>query len=462
MTQTITIKDKKETRSLTVERMIIYKQSRIIEAADDYNQKYCVFFHEDQYLNYVTPKPHTAYPHITNAIKNGITFTPPHPLIDSQLSATLFKKKSFNDLFALLPKHCSLQETALIATYFEGFIMKEKLVHLIKKLYYQNRRDGKLLSCYRILHILQDLAPDHSVTHSFTRDLQFTKYRDLYKSNDNSVLSRDPIYVEKQAFASLPAQASFQTLDQLYNKQNRQIDLIALHIRLAEHSRLENDYLKLSGLIHEHMPEQESHFTEELADRGLTADSFLQDVLNLRLQKGELEPALQLICEQDLALHPDQAERMIEIVKEKDFSAGTLTPKGLQRLLLTVCDSVDERQAGTILYEAFSSMLADRTPEEVQKWGDSLQNITVARPLLAKVKEMNELIEDPNQQLRLGELYHYFHQPQKAIECMSWEMELNNEDPGPVQWLSKLYHEVGMIDEHKAYQKLYVDMVKRA
>ncbi|WP_101842868.1 hypothetical protein [Halobacillus sp. Marseille-P3879] len=462
MTQTITIKDKNQTDQLQIKRMTVYKQSRIIEAVDQHDLKHYVFFHMDQYLNYVISKPDHSYPYINTAFNNGTTFTAPHPLIDAQLSTTPYKKKSFNDLFAKLPQQRSLQETALIATYFNGFIMKDKLVHLIKKLYYQNRRDGKLFSCYRILHILQDFAPNHSVTHSFVRDLQFTKYAALYKDNDASVLNRDSLYVEKQAFAALPESDSFQTLDQLYTQQDRWIDRTALHIRLAEQHQNEENYTILKSLIDEYFPESPLEFMKELENRGVSSKPFLQDSLQLYLDNSQLERALQLICQHDIELSPEQSEQMIRVVKQKDFAAESLTPEGLQKLLLTVCGSVDEEQTDTILYEAFSTMLATQSPEEVKVWASPLKEIKGAEPLLEKVNEMNKLLEDPNHQQRLGELYHFFHQPQKAIECMSWEMELNNEDPGPVQWLSKLYHEVGMIEEHKAYQKLYAHMVKRA
>ncbi|GGF30003.1 hypothetical protein GCM10010954_31440 [Halobacillus andaensis] len=462
MTQTITIQDKNQTSDLKIDRMTIYKQSRIIEARDAKGHTHYVFFYENEYLNYVTPKADTTYPYVKNAFQNGTTITPPHPLIHAQCSNTPYKKKSFNDLFAKLPKHRTLQETVLIATYFEGFIMKEKLVHLIKKLYYQNRRDGKLLSCFRILNILRDFAPNHSVTHSFTSDLQFTRYAALYKTNDESVLSRDPIYVEKQAYAKLPKASAFQTLDRLYQQQNRWIDRLTLHIRRVQHTQNETNYLFLKTLINEYIPENRFELLEDLSNRGLTVEPFLQDMLQAYLDDAQLESALQLICQHELVLYPTQSEQLITIVKQKELITQSLTPEGLQKLILTVCDNIDEEQASTILYEAVSSLLIDQTPAYVQSWAQPIKDIKIAEPLIKKIDEMNILLEDPSQQRRLGELYHYFHQPQKAIECMSWEMELNDEDPKPVQWLSKLYHEVGMLDEHKAYQKLYVDMVKRA
>ena len=57
--------------------------------------------------------------------------------------------------------------------------------------------------------------------------------------------------------------------------------------------------------------------------------------------------------------------------------------------------------------------------------------------------------------MELGQYYAEFHQYDEAIECFSWEMELNPDDPAPVSQLSKMYRHKGMTDEAAAYQQLF-------
>jgi uncharacterized protein HemY len=62
----------------------------------------------------------------------------------------------------------------------------------------------------------------------------------------------------------------------------------------------------------------------------------------------------------------------------------------------------------------------------------------------------------------LGELYVEFGQYEKAIECFSWEMELKPTNTKPLQWLSKIYREMGMNHEADAFRELCIDIQKWA
>ncbi|WP_404455062.1 hypothetical protein LG329_06810 [Virgibacillus necropolis] len=459
----IIVRDKQQSHQLELRRMSIYKQSKIVEATDEHDQTYYIFFYKEQYLNYITPKKTPTRSHVMDSFNKGVTLHPAHPLVETVVSPyPHFKKQDFNVLFKKLQQQHTLQETALIASYFESFIKKDKLANFIKTLFYKERRDGKLLSCYRILHILKDLAPNHSLVTAFSGDMEFTKYDDLYKQGDETILGRDPIYVEKKLYSTKHNDKPFQKLFTLYQEQDRWIDIIAIYITRVVHTQKADDYHALKSLIDEHgNGENMLHFLEDLYKRGLTIEPLYIDLMNAYIEHEKLEDVLTLINKYELSLEPSHSQELIRIVKKKGITPGSVPPEGLQKLILTLSKSKDD-QATDILHQAVSSLLNEHTLSYIQDWAQPLRDIPITKEVLQKIDEMNLIADDPNQQRSLGELYHYFHHPKLAIECMSWDMELRENDPKPVQWLAKLYHEVGMEAEHKAYQQLYIDMVKRS
>ncbi|SFF66798.1 hypothetical protein SAMN05216353_1055 [Halobacillus alkaliphilus] len=459
---TVTVKENKQESQLQVQRMAIFNQCKIIEAVNDQDQTYYLFFHKDQYLNYASAKKLTKRSYVNKAFQKGIVFTPPHPLIDFVLSSQpQFSKRSFNGLFKKLQKYYSLQETALIATYFESFINKEKLSNFIETLFYKERRDGKLLSCYRILYILKDFSPHHRLADAFSGDLDFNRYDERYKNNDETILSSDPIYMEKKLYSSKHHDQSFQKLSNMYDKQGRINDLLAISIQQAVHTQDPKDYAVLHTLIDSRFEDLDRlHLLEDLYKRGLSIETLQQDLLHAYIENEKFKDILKLIHQSGLTLTPHQSGQLVKMVKGNEDAAEELTPEELQMLLGHLLESGDP-EAAEILTRAISSLLDEHEISYIKKWGEPLKHYPKAEPIIKKVDLMNELIEDPNQQLKLGELYHEFRQPEKAIECMSFDMELREEDHRPVQWLAKLYHEVGMKEEHHAYKQLYIDMVKR-
>ncbi|EQB37830.1 hypothetical protein M948_04505 [Virgibacillus sp. CM-4] len=458
--QMITVKNHQQSIPLTMKRMAIYKRSRIVEATDDNEQTYLLFFHLDRYLTYAkTQKKHTNS-HIGNAFQSGLTVSFPHPLIDWQITSSTYKKYKFNELFKNLQREYGPQETALIATYFESLIPKEKLANLIEKLCYKERRDGKLLSCYRLYTILKSFSPNHRLVEAFSTDLSFTKYDEQYKHQDENMLAKDPIYIENHLYDQ--KYSAFDQLSALYRQQARWVDLIAITIAQAAYTKNENDYKKLLTMLHHHFPDVPiTEILKDLYTRNLTIASFLQDLINAYLAIGEWENALHLQNQHDLSLTSAQIQSLEAITNKTEMNFDAISPFELQQLIRTIA-KVNPTQASKMLHQAICALLEKHKLTYIQNWLSPFNDLPLAQLDIQKIKEMIHIFEEPNQQRRLGELYHYYHQPERAIECMSWDMELYEDDPKPVEWLAKLYSELGMEAEHKAYQQLYVDMVKRS
>ncbi|WP_082233216.1 hypothetical protein [Halobacillus massiliensis] len=459
----VTIKKNRLTEELTVHRMAVYQQCKVIEAFKD-EQKYFIFFHKDQYLTYVKTKKPKNHSYVGKVFKKGLILTHPHPLIKMILSDyTHLEKQNIEDLFKKLKKQYTIQEAALISTYFESFVPKEQIVNYLKELYYIQRRAGKLFSCYQLLGLLKDFSPSHSLIQTFSSDFQISSYDPLYKSLDASLIEKDPIYTEKYLTNKKPSQKSFQTLLYLYKNQDRQIDVIALYLKTIQETKSGKVYLELlKDMDNLSVDLDKLGLYEDLYNRGFKSEVFLDHLLDYYLEHAKVEKALALIHKHKLSLSPLKREHLSTLIKENNLSAFQSNPEQLKEVCLLVLDLTDEQVSHNILHQGVELLLEKNNPAFVSNWLKSFEHQSFTKPLIQKVNEMCVLMEDPNQQRKLGELYHYFHQPQKAIDCMSWEMELRNDDPQPVQWLAKLYGEIGNKEEQQAYNQMYIQMMKNS
>ena len=458
---TVTLKDKQQASSVTVDRMTIYQQCHIIEARDDENHRYYLFFHKNHYLNYVSASKRPNSSFVSLAFKRGITFSGSHPLTQSVLSSS-YKKQNFNTLFENLGQRWGHEETALIATYFHPFIKKSKLAHFIQTLFYKERRSGKMLSCYRILQLLEDFAPNHPLIDAFSGDLQFAQYEQRYKHDDEQLLLQDPIRVEKTLFHNRENNNSYRSLQSMYEKQSRSIEQTALNIDQVARTQSTADYEALLPLLSEYSDEDRLAFLADLYERGLTTPFFLHDYWDALITNHHPERALSLMSKHEIRLTPHQSQTLIDLVKQQPLLSASLSPKSWEVLTYVMLQSDQPAHAQEIVQQAISDLLNEYDPSYIVQWARPFESFPDLKPIIEKLKEMETLSEDPNHQRRLGELYYEFRQSKRAIECMSWDMELYEKDPQPVQWLAKLYQEEGMQEEHKAYQQLYITMMKQA
>ncbi|KGP74129.1 hypothetical protein [Pontibacillus yanchengensis] len=460
-TTTISVKDQKHTYTFNLERMTIYKQSKIIEARDAEAQLFYLFFYKDSYINTVKAKELKPNSHAANAFEHGVTFQAPHPLIDATLAASgPYKKHRFNDLFPKLQKQHTLQETTLIATFFESFIKKEQLMKFIKTLYNEDRRSGKMYACYRIYRVAQAFAPTHSWVKSLAGELDFKKYAPLYEKLDASLFEKDPIYVEQFLYENRDTPERFNQLSTFLQQQGRWIDDIALSIDRFNKQQTNELYEAIHEKIKVHFESDELiRLLEDLYERAPNLEPLQQDILDTYLKQDQPERALKLIATHHIELHPSQVKTFDHIVDHIDLESSSVSIEELNTVIGSLFTSIP-KQAETLLQKALRMLMKEHSISYIQQWLNPLRDVPEAQQTIAKVDQIQELEDDPNKQLQLGELYYEFNQLNQAIECFSWEMELNEQNPKPVQWLSKLYNELGMNHEAKAYQQLYVDMVK--
>jgi tetratricopeptide (TPR) repeat protein len=130
-------------------------------------------------------------------------------------------------------------------------------------------------------------------------------------------------------------------------------------------------------------------------------------------------------------------------------------------ILNTVVSLFPER-AEQLLTNSVSSLLKTNELPSIQKWLEPFKENHQTLKIFDKIDTMLKLNDDLDEMQTLGELYYEFKQFDKAIECFSWEMELEPTNPKPLHWLAKTYREMGMNYESDAYQQLCINVQKRA
>ncbi|MFD2923184.1 hypothetical protein [Halobacillus naozhouensis] len=462
-TITLSMKSQNKTIPLQIEQMTVYAQSKILKAHDTQDNTYYLVFYKDRFLNVWKANELDADSHIAKAFEHGILLSSPHPLILALVSSEKhLKRQSFNQLFKSLEKSFSLQEIALIATYFDAFIEKEKLFTYIRSLYYQLRRDGKMFAGYRIVQILADWMPENEWAKSLSNELNANKYRELYASLDKSLLKQDPIFYEKALFSIRNETESFSTLFTVLENQGRWLDQTVLLIARFSSHPAEESYTSLKQIGEAHFnPAEVLDLLESLYTINSSYQPLQNDLLNFYLKTGHLKKMIQLVTEHSINLSDEQEKQMMHLLENYNPQINSNHLPNLNKFLVPLFKTHVGR-AQQILNQSLEVLLQSKDIDEVIDWLIPLDDIPQAKDTINKVQLIKYLINDLDNQHKLGELYYNFRYLEGALECFSWEMELKKNDPSPVQWLARIYNEKGMPQEAKAYHQLYASLAANA
>lgn len=459
----LTILDHKQTIHMNVERMAVYLQSKIIEASDAKGQIFYLFFYKDQYLTTVTAMKLRKNSYIAHAFRDGIVLNTPHPLIQIFLKNyhQPFKKLTFDQFIKKAEKSLTPQETALVTTYFESFVPKRKIFEFIQTIFYEFRRNGQLLSCYRILRILMDFAPKQRWVRELSHDLNFIKYERIYKTISPELIKKDILYTEKRLYTERSNEEQFQCLLSLLQQQARWLDEIALWIQRALHTATNEDYSSLLHLLKVHFSHKEIlGILEEMYKQKTQIPQIQNDLVQYYIELKQTEKLMSIIINNHVQLTSAQIEAIEGLLNEIDIESDHLNLEAVNKLAPFFAEH--PQQAEKFLQRCISLLLNQHDVHYIQEWLLPFKKELGTTPMIKRLENMQQMVDDPDKQSQLGELYYQFKQFDKAIDCFSWEMELKGNDPTPVKWLSKIYSEMGLKAEYKAYQNLYIDMQKRA
>ncbi|MBM4762843.1 hypothetical protein [Bacillus sp. B15-48] len=452
-----------KTIQLQPTKVIFYLQGKLIEAYDDHNDVYYLIFYKNRFLNAVKAIKLRLHSYIAEAFKNGILFETPHPIINSLISSNqTYKAVRFPQLIKKLEKHYHPHERAYILTFFESFIPKKLLFKEITSVFYEYRRNGQMFFAYRILRILIDFAPNHSLVKQLGNDLTFNKFSVLYSQKTEEIFQKDPIFAEKTLYFSKENEHSFKKLMMIYEKESRWLDLVAILIDKITASPTNIEYYSLKDLLAQHLSEQDGvYILERLASQLSTFIPLQKDLFDFNVKRMKINEVLKMMSYYDFKLNREQASLLGIYLKQIDANDLILEPDSLKSLLNFILP-LDSEQVEKYLNQSATHLLRTLDPTHVKSWLETFKENYPALKIYEKIERLEYLYKNLDQMQTLGELFFEFKQWENAIECFSWEMELKPTDSKPLHWLSKSYRELGMDNEADVYKELCMNVQKHA
>ncbi|MFN7251568.1 MAG: tetratricopeptide repeat protein [Anaerobacillus sp.] len=455
--------DHKKPIRLEVERVSLYLQGQIIEAFTEKKEVYYLFFYKYNFLTAFKTTKLRRHSFIEHAFTKGFVFTHPHPFINALFSANHpCQMVNVKSLLSKLEKRYTPHEKAFILTFFESFIPKKQLFTEIQSTFYEYRRNGQMFLGYQIVRVLMDFAPKNSWVKPLASDRSFTKYTEMYSENSGTLFSKDLIFSEKTLYAKKQDERCFEQLVGHYENENRWIDLIALYLEKLTLTPKTNYYIPLKQLLKQHLSEGDSlMILENLSNDIPSFQPLQQDLFSIYIDNEKIDAVLKMMNNPEFKLNNKQIELLGETLEQLDVSVHSLEPKMLNVLLNGVINLFPDR-AEQLLTKYVVSLLKTHEITYIKTWLELFKENEQSRQLFEKLVTIERLNDDLDQMQTLGELYYEFKQWDKALECFSWEMELNPNECKPLQWLAKVYREKGMKHEADAYHQLCINLQKHA
>ncbi|MBY0098568.1 hypothetical protein [Mesobacillus maritimus] len=460
----ILLMDQEKCIQLQAERVTFYLQGEMIEAFNEArNEVYYLFFYKSHYLTACKAKKLRRNSYIERAFKEGLVFDSPHPIINKLLSTDFpYKRTTFKSFLKKLEKLYSKHERALILTFFESFYPKKDLFHEISSIFYEYRRNGQMFLAYRIVRILHDFAPNHSLVKELMSSLVFNKYTELYNQVSEQLVEKDPIFAEKLLYAQRNETETFHQLVHCYEKDSRLLSLIALYSDKLKETPSNDTYKPFVKLLHQTFDEHET--TAILEKLSLQVPAYLpiqQELFTSYLKAHKMKKVFYLVNQKEFHLNKSESRTFGSILDDLDFEDEFIHPEMLRALMNTVVKFFPDR-VEDFLYKSVVTLLDTHELSYLKEWLAPFKEKYSHLQLFEKIDTMLTLNDDLDQMQTLGELYVEFKQLDKAIECFCWEMELKPNDPKPLQWLAKIYQDKGMDHEAEAFRQLCINLQKRA
>ncbi len=455
--------DHKNPIRLRAERLTLYLQGEIIEAYSEDSEVYYLFFYKYRFLTAAKATKLRRRSFIEKAFKRGMVYNAPHPFIKELFTSNHpCEILSLNPLLDKIEKHYTPQEKAFILTFFESFIPKKQLFNEIKAVFYHYNRKGQTFLGYKIIRILMDFAPNHSLVEHLANDIKVQKYADLYNKNAEKILAEDFIFAEKALYYRKEKDSCFQQLTERLEKESRWIDLIALFSYKVTSSPSTDDYYPLLKLLEAHFDEYETMYILETLSSQLP--EFLplqQNLFQHYINHHKIEDVSRMMKNHDFELNSNQVQTFGNLLEQVDPEKDPIEPEMLHTVMKRVMNMYPEK-ADTLLTKYVISLLKTEELPSVQEWLRPFKEIHENLQIIRKIDMMQELSNDPDQMQTLGELYYEFRQLNQAVECFSWQTELNPTDPKPFRWLAKVYGEMGKTQESEAYRQQCINLQKLA
>lgn len=449
--QSVTVISNQRQVQLRVERLAIHHRMKILEAEKANGSKFYLFFYKNDFITGKTAEVKSGSL-IEKAFQKGIVLPASHPLIDHFLSDRTFLLKSTKQVFQSVQNRYTPQETSFIFSYFDSFLSKETIIKLMRKHFYDYRRNGQLRLAFQILATMLHYEPSNKWALELARKLEYQTIRNIYEGNHRELVEADPLFAEIHAFDDLKSNQTY--LESLYRKEKRLIELSALRLHLYLHSPVEE--VDPQKLLHVSLSESER--------ARLLWILYAEAPHHLLLRKNAFEAlmylnktseAIHLLSQRQGLITQSEYELLLQTFQDESIPISSIEFTSLQSLL----EHKDNRSyLDGLLHALIPRMIHEFGLSYVYTWVKPFMEKNQELSILSTVQTMVEIQDDPDKQFQLGKLYHKMKQYDEAITCFDWEMELHPTDPTPVQWLTKVYREMGKVEESNTYMSIYSQM----
>lgn len=455
----ISIKDKKQTVKGNVIRTAIYAKSKVIEAFTADNQRFYLIYYKNSFIYGDKLDKMEKGTFINKAFSEGIVIESPHPILTAltpNLSVSIPNK---NKLFSQLQTHFSLQEMAYIATTLDSFFEKDQLIKIIEKIFFHYRRNGNFIKSFQIIQILSDFSPTLQSAKDRLLSQEFNSYYDFYHSSDlPSIQIKDPLFVELHCFKNRSNPNERQFLEEMLSQQDG-LSVLVLWLENVEKLQKANSIGKYTDIALHFVTMEE--WILILGKAKINPFRELPDsktLIEKMIQKEDYGRAALYLFEfiDDL---PASYEAILSKIWEKSDSRFVISHlKEFITLFQQLPQAEEPKQFDQKIFQFAVILLEEHDLKSVHEKLLPIQKLLPHSEVISKINQMLEWLEDPDRMMELGDYYAEFKQFDQAIDCFSWEMELQPQDPTPVQKISKMFQHKGMVKEAAAYQKVYAQL----
>jgi tetratricopeptide (TPR) repeat protein len=447
-----TLVRKEEKITLQAHKLTFFQQSKVIECIGSNNKHYLLFFYKDQFL---TVQPLTDFkPNSFLGLvkKHGFVIHAPNPLFSRLFSPmSTVQIKPITQLISTIKKDYSIEETALIISYFDSYMSTDTLESFLKKCFFTYRRNGKLKAAYRLAKILRSRGYNRDWI-TTTEHLDYANAANHFEAPLSTLLSSDPIYVEQQSFFDL--NTNYDLLVTLYHEQNRLNDSLILYtVKWLDHPTAisYSDFIR-NVTTYFNKEDDVLQFLHSFLPYVSPESGLHHDVYQRLTKKQDYKNAINVFFTYSFSLTETEMNELSDMLEHDVLSYHTLSLTAISDRLFPVLGK-QLLKLERILRSALPQLLTHHSLPDIHSW---LQKVPLhgELPVKNKINNMVKLMNDPDNQLELGMHYFDLHQYEKAIECFNWEMELNPNQLEPIKWLAKTYRKIGKLDEVKTYHDL--------
>lgn len=451
----LTIQTGKKVKSLQVEQLCLFHQSKIIKAISPEHEIYYLIFHKDNYINGANSQSLQQGSYLQQAFTRGVCLSNNHPVLHELISNKTFPLVRFQLFNKKLAQQYSPIESSLILTYFDQFLPEEMTTDTLKQTYYDLRRNGKMSKAYQTIQILSNHRPDNQFSKDMRSHLDFQRYEEKYQNLDE-LQNIDSFTYERVCFQEPEYR---DRLLSLYQEEDRTIDAFILHYDQLKRNFDQTDWHEVEQGLEKYSNEEQLYCYTELIKEN---PALLQVPVfaNKLLTKATADFYIQFVLEDTFKL--DELDHQLLITQLHDANPHLLAhyfnhPKD-QLVQLTKDCSTKETEA--IVLPFIKAFLMSKSISEVIEWLEPFHHYHKQLSFDAKLQTMQQLQEDPDQQGKLGELYVQFEQWEQAMNCFKWEVELNPTNLSIVRALIDLLKKTNNQQEAEAYQSLLIQTEK--